>query len=162
MSINPNTVFGKPLPISRTREQFEEDYGNLLKAYGTSSKLVAKLFNEAAKCNFPVMDVPCAILSRALASDNRERLLLREVNEFLKHRPAIMACRYIDGGVNTFRPYQLAGILCLVAGATGEEPLVEDYPIQDGADMDTIEKFAYLWCYAPDAYKTTVGGGETR
>lgn len=149
-------------PKHRTMEEFEQDYAQLLKQYGKTSRKIAAMFQEEYNKGTCIEDVPYVILQAGVKEEPGDHLLARHVNAYMKAHPAIMESRYLGGNVNTFIPFQLAGILCLVQDATGKEPEIADYPIRDVEDLETISKFAYLWCYSPTAYKSLVGGGENK
>ena len=158
-----NDIFVNAPTLNRTAAQFEQDYEQLLTTYGKSSKVIASLFRKAYTFNIPVMDVPAIINERFYALDSQlDNMTAKEVGNFLKEHPAIMATRYVDGKINTFLPYQLAGVACLVKGARNEEPEVDEFPIREGRDIETISKLAYLWCYSPSAYKEVLEGGEIK
>lgn len=154
-------IFDKNLPEHLSREEFLKDYEELLARYGATDTRVAELFHVAAEKGFPMFDTPRAILSRVAGADVFP-LKARAVAEYLKNRPAIMAVKNIDGVVNTFLPFQLAGVLCLAAAATGEEPGVEDFPVRDGSDIAFCSKYTYLWCYGQKAYESLKEGGTIK
>ena len=158
-----NDIFVNAPTLNRSQAQFEQDYEQLLTTYGKSSKVIASMFRQAYTYNIPVRDVPAIISERFYATKEQVgNLTAKEVGDFLKEHPAIMATSHINGKVNTFLPFQLAGVACLVKGARGEEPEVDEFPIKDGKDIEIISRLAYLWCYSPSAYKEVLEGGEIK
>ena len=155
-------IFEKSLPAHLSREEFLQDYETLLSRYGKSDTRIAELFHDAGVAGFQMFDTPRAILNRDRSDTPAYPLKAAVVSEYLKKRPAIMMVKNIDGKINTFLPFQLAGILCLVHNATGEEPVVDDFPVRDGADIEFCSKYAYLWCYGEKAYESLKEGGATK
>ncbi len=163
----PNLVFTDPhtqLRAPATIDEWESQYNKCVERYGKHSRELACLFAAAGKMNYPLEYVPSAILNYAsiVGDASADAIKARDVNEYLKSHPALMSLRYVDGKVDTFRPFQMAGVAYTVCMATGEEPAVSDFPIRDGSDVDAIVHATYLWCYSPTAYKDILAKFEGR
>lgn len=154
-------LFETSLPVHLSREEFLVSYAKLLQRYGKSDTRIAALFHEAGQKKFPLYDVPHAILCRDVVEQSYP-LKARDVSEYLKSHPAIQMVKTIDGNVNTFLPFQFAGVLCLVNLATGEEPEVQDFGLREGKDIDLCAQFAYLHCYGREAFNQEKEGGTLR
>ncbi len=165
---NPNLVFTDPEAIRKPPmdlASWKAQYENCVDTFGQHSKELAGLFAAAGRMNYPIHLVPAAIMVNASRMINwkTDAVLARDVSEFLKNRPALMQLRYVDGGIDTFRPFVLAGTAYLIQQATGEEPTVDMFPVREGNDIFTLDKSVYLLCYGPNAAKELVayyeGGG---